>query len=39
MRMVGWELCWAFAAAKRVVEMMLEGSPAELLAVERLAGR
>ncbi len=32
----GWGLCWAFVAAERVVEMMLEGAPAGLLAAERL---
>ena len=31
----GWGLCWAFVAAERVVEMMLEGTPAGLLDAER----
>lgn len=37
--MGGWGLGWAFVAAERVVEMMLEGAPAGLLAVDRLAGQ
>lgn len=32
----GWGLCWAFVAAERVVEMMLEGASAGLLGTERL---
>jgi Glycine/D-amino acid oxidases (deaminating) len=31
----GWGLCWAFVAAERVVEMMLEGAPAGLLDAQR----
>lgn len=31
----GWGLCWAFTAAERVVEMILEGAPAGLLDAER----
>ncbi len=31
----GWGLCWAFVAAERVVEMMLEGVPAGLLDARR----
>ncbi|MGQ9467876.1 MAG: NAD(P)/FAD-dependent oxidoreductase [Anaerolineae bacterium] len=36
----GWGLCWAFIAAERVVEMILEGTPAGLLdATERAQRR
>ncbi len=31
----GWGLCWAFVAADRVAEMILEGTPAGLLDAER----
>ncbi len=31
----GWGLCWAFVAAERVAEMVLEGAPAGLLDAER----
>lgn len=32
----GWGLCWALVVANRVVEIMLEGASAGLLAAERL---
>lgn len=35
----GWGLCWAFIAAERVAEMMLEGAPAGLLDAERVQVR